>query len=305
VAGDNWGTSFEAEGREFPADDPPSAVFRVASPDYLRAMGMSLRQGRSLEETDGPSSPGVVLVNEALARLAWPDGDAVGRRLRTGRADSPGPWLTVVGVYGDARQASLTEPVRPELIRPYAQDPTPWFRRTTLVVASPSDARALADAVKAAVWRLDADLPLTDVKTMREILRDAVGEQQWNAALLGLFAVVALLLALGGMYGVMTYSVALRTREIALRMALGAPARQVFGRVVGHGMALAGLGCAIGLLAAIALSRVVAGLVFGVSATDPATFAALTGALLAASLLACAGPAWRAARVDPLVALRD
>jgi putative ABC transport system permease protein len=246
----------------------------------------------------------VVLVNESLARRYWPEGDPVGRRIRQGGAESKQPWRTIVGVVGDTRQSSLIEPVRPEMVFPYAQNPVAWYRATTLVIGTHSESSSLAERVKAEAWAIDPDLPITHVLSMSQVLSEAVGQERYNALLLGLFALTALLLAAGGIYGVMAYTVSLRTQEIGVRMALGASARSVFEVVVARGLALSGAGSAAGLLAALALSRVLSGMVHDVSLTDPMTFAAVAIGLLFVSIVACALPALRAARVDPLTALR-
>ena len=304
VAGDTWGVAFTVEGQTHPPDEPPNAVFRVATRDYLRSLGIPLLRGRDFTDDDRAQAAGVVLVNRALARRYWPDGDPVGRRIRQGGAESQAPWCTIVGVVGDTRQADLVEPVRPEILFPYAQNPVAWYRAATLVVGTHAEPSSLAEPVKAQVWAIDPDLPITHVQSMSQVLSEAVAQERYNAFLLGLFALTALLLAAGGIYGVMAYTVSLRTREIGVRMAIGAGAGSVFKMVVGRGLALSGSGCAAGLLAALGLSRVLSGMVHGVSLTDPTTFAGVAIGLLSVSFAACALPALRAARFDPLTALR-
>jgi putative ABC transport system permease protein len=296
---------FGVEGRTPPLDDPPSAVYRAVTPDYLRSLGIPLLGGRAFGDQDRADTAPVVLVNQTLARRFWPGAAAVGQRIRAGGGDSQEPWLTVVGVIGDARQASLTEPVRPEILFPYTQNPVAWYRSTTLVVRTKADPLALAEPVKAGVWGLDGSLPVTSVRSMAQILSDSVGQERFNAALLGGFAATALLLALVGIYGVMAYTVSRRRQEIAIRMALGARAAEVFALIVGRGLLLGGLGATLGLAGALTLSRFLDSLLFEVAPTDPATFAGLTALLMAVNLLACAIPALRAARLDPLVALRN
>jgi predicted permease len=304
VAGDTWGTRFSLEGQA-PAYDPPGATFRVASPGYLATMGIRLVRGRAFTADDRSDTARVVLVNETLARRHWPEGDGVGRRIRQGGPESTEPWLTVVGVVGDTVQSSLTEPIGPEIVFPYAQNPVDWHQATTLVVRTRTDPLALAEAVKRQVWSIARELPLSRVQSMRQVLTEAVSEERFAALLLGGFAVTALFLAAIGMYGVMAYVVRARAREIGIRMALGARAGAVFGRVVGRGLVLSGTGAALGLLGAWAATRVLSAWLFGVSPTDPAIFAGVPLVLLLVSGLACAGPARRAAHVDPLVALRD
>jgi len=304
VAGDTWRMAFSVEGQTHQADAPPNAVFRVATPGYVRSLGIPLLRGRDFTDDDRAGTSAVVLVNESLARRYWPGGDPVGRRICQGGAESKQSWRTIVGVVGDTRQSSLIEPVGPEIVFPYAQNPVAWYRTTTLVIGTHAEPSSLAERVKAEAWAIDPDLPITHVLSMSQVLSEAVGQERYNAWLLGLFALTALLLAAGGIYGVMAYTVSLRTQEIGVRMALGASARSVFEVVVARGLALSGAGSAAGLLAALGLSRVLSGMVHDVSLTDPMTFAAVAIGLLFVSFVACALPALRAARVDPLTALR-
>jgi putative ABC transport system permease protein len=211
----------------------------------------------------------------------------------------------VVGIFGDARQASLTEAIRPEIVFPYAQNPVAWFKATTLLVHTRTEPLTLAEAVKARVWRLAPDLPITQTKSIDAVLKDAVGQERFGALLLGGFAATALLLAAVGIYAVMAYLVSRRAHEIGIRMALGAPAREVFKSVVGRGLVLSGAGSALGLAGAFATTRILASLLVGVSPTDPWVFVGVPLLLMAVSGLASALPAWRAARVDPLAALRE
>ncbi len=229
----------------------------------------------------------------------------MGQRIREGGADSKEPWLTVVGVVGDTCQSSLTEAIGPEIVFPYAQNPVAWFKETTLVVHTATDPLAVAEGLKRQIWSVAPELPLTHAQSMRQILTGAVSQERFAAVLLGGFALAAVALAAIGLYGVMAFVVRASAREIGIRMALGARASAIFGRVVGRGLALSGAGAALGLLGAIALTRLLASWLFGVSPTDPAVFALVLLGLLAVSALACAVPARRAAQVDPLVALRD
>jgi predicted permease len=304
IAGDTWGTRFSVEGRAA-EHDPPAATFRVASPGYLETMGIPLLSGRPFTAEDQPESPRAVLVNETLARHYWPGKEAAGQRIREGGPESTEPWLTVVGVVGDTRQSSLTEPIRAEIVFPYAQNPVAWFKATTLVIHTQSDPWSVAEAVKRQIGAIAPDLPLAQVQSMKQVLSQAVSQERFAALLLGGFALIAVVLAAIGMYGVMAYVVRARTREIGIRMALGARAGAVFARVVGRGLLLSGTGAGLGLLGAFAATRVLSAWLFGVSPTDPAVFAGVLLVLLFVSGLASALPARRAAHVDPLVALRD
>ena len=305
IAGDTWRSPLTVEGQAPPAPgDLAVAVLRTVSPDYLATMGIPLLRGRFFEDRDGPDSTRVVLVNQALVRRCLSEVDPLGARVRMG-ADADSPWLTVVGVIGDARQGSLTEPVTPELIFPYAQDPVGWYNGTTLVVRTAKAPRAMADLVQAQIVAAGPELPITAVRTMPEILAEAVAQDRLNTLLLGVLAGVALLLAAVGIYGVTAYTVGRRVHEIGVRMALGARATAVFATVIGQGLRLSLLGAGLGLAGALGLSRLLAGLSHDVSATDPWTFAAVISLLVGVSALASFLPARRAAGVDPLVALRD
>jgi putative ABC transport system permease protein len=305
ISGDTWSLSFTVEGQPQAANDPPSAVFRVATPDYLKTMGIGLVHGRSFTADDRADTPGVVIVNRTLARRFWGEADPVGSRIKQGAQDSSQPWLTVVGVTEDARQSSLVDAIRPEVLFPYTQNPVAWFRSTTLVVRTAVEPLSLVEPLKAGIWSLDPDLPLTGIQSMAEVLRAAVGQERFNTSLLGAFALTAVFLAVLGMYGVMAYAVTRRRHEIGVRMALGADASRVFAGVVGRALVLSLLGAALGLACAQALSGILGRLLVGVSPHDPVAIACATALLLATSLLASAIPASRAAQVDPLVVLRE
>jgi putative ABC transport system permease protein len=306
IGGDTWGTGFTVEGRPVPAPaDVPRAVMRTATAEYPEAMGLPLLRGRAFDEGDSSGSEAVVLVNHALARRHWPDGDPVGARVRLGGAGSEGPWRTIVGVVGDAAQGSPIEPVEAEILFPYGQDPVGWYNGTTLVVRSRAEPRALAEAVTARVRATAPELPVTRVRTMPELLSEAVAQDRLGATLMGLLSAVALALAAGGMYGVMAYAVGRRAHEMGVRMALGARAGEVQAMVLRDGLRLGLRGTAFGLLGAFALSRVLRGLLHDVSPTDPATFVGAGLFLLAVAALASLLPARRAARLDPAAILRE
>ena len=306
IGGDTWRLGVSIEGRPAPdAADGPTAIIRTASAGYLRALGVPLQRGRALDERDGPDGEPVVLVNEAFARRYLEGKDATGTRVKLGGVDAAGPWRAVVGVIGDARQASLVDPVQPEILFPYGQDPVGWFEGTTLVVRTGGDPSALAGPVEAQLRAAAPELPVPRTRTMSEVLAVAVGQDRFNTLLLAVLASVALLLAAAGIYAVMAYAVARRRHEIGVRLALGARAGTVLGMVVRDGLRLALCGAAIGLAGALALTRLLRAVLHDVSPTDPATFALSALVLIGVAAAASFFPARRAARVDPLVALRD
>jgi putative ABC transport system permease protein len=280
----------------------PEGGWHQVSPDYFRTMGIRLLRGRAFEARDLRQAPGVAVVSETLAKRYWPGEDPIGRRITFGTDDKGEPyWTTIVGVVADVRQKGLHTEPRPEIYVSSMQSPS---RYATLIVQSGLDPAGLAASVRREVQAVDADIPLYDVKTMREVLDGSLASRRFNMALLALFAAVAVLLAGVGLYGVLAYMVTQRTHEIGVRMALGAQPRDVLRLVVGQGMALALGGVLLGVLGALALTRVLSTLLVGVAATDPWTFGVVVPLLSAIALLACYIPARRAARVDPLIALR-
>jgi hypothetical protein len=306
IDGDTWGTRFEVEGR--PRPDParlPYAVMRTASAGYLAAMGIPLLHGRDFDARDRRDSVLVVLVNRALARGLGSTGSALGVRIKMGGPDSDAPWRTVVGVFADARQADLVEPVQPEILCPYTQDPVDWYKGTTLVVRSATPLSGIAGGVTSRLRLKAPELPITRVRTMTDLLSDVVAQERLGALLMGLLSLVALALAVGGIYGVMAYAVGRRAHEIGVRMALGARPGAVEAMVLRDGLRLGAFGTGAGLLGALALSRVLKTLLHGVSPTDPATFAAAGLLLLTVAALASLLPARRAARLDPVATLRE
>ncbi len=298
--------SFSMEGQPpLPSADLPQAAFRVISQDYFRAMGIPLMRGRSFTPQDTADAQGVAVINRTMAERFWPGQEPLGRRFKIGSSDNPNPWLVVIGVVGDVRQTSLDQTLKPEMYVSHLQDRRFFAIPRDLVVRTTGDPLAMAAAVRGEIWKLDKDLPLFRVQTMEQILSVSVAGQRFNTLLLTVFAALAIILAAVGIYGVMSYATTQRTHEIGIRVALGASARDVLGLVMRQGLILTISGVTVGLAGAFALTRVMTGLLFGVSATDPLTFIVIALLLTAVSLLACYIPALRATEVDPMVALRS
>lgn len=298
-----WGsTTFTIEGQPAPAPgEEPAADDRVATENYFRAMAISLVRGREFTEADKDGAPKVVIINETLARRFFPNQDPVGKRLNLGEADKPDMW-EIVGVVRDVKSFGLSEETHLDIYRPYDQLSSSLIAFT---IRTASDPAGLAAAVREEVWSVDKDQPFfSKVLPMEQLASDSITLRRVSMLLLGAFATLAFILAVMGIYGVMSYSVTQRTQEIGIRMALGASRRDVFKLIIGHGMLLAAIGAGAGLLAAFAITRLMASLLFGVSATDPITFAAIPVVLAGVALAACAMPARRATKVDPMVALR-
>jgi putative ABC transport system permease protein len=294
--------AFAVEGQTPDPADPPVAFYNGVSPDYFRTMQIAVLRGRVFDERDVRGAQNVAIVNETLARRYLDGSDPVGRRV-TLNGDNPKEedWATVVAVVRDTKPRELAgEPVA-EMYMPYAQQPEPNMALMIRTAGSPD---AVAAAVRREVLALDPGQPVYSVRTLPAVMSEAVATPRFRTFLLGVFAALALVLALVGIYGVMSYAVTQRTHEFGVRMALGAQGKDVLKLVVGHGMALALAGVLLGLVASFALTRVLAGLLYGVTPTDPLTFACVSLLLVAVALLACYVPARRAARVDPMVALR-
>jgi putative ABC transport system permease protein len=289
--------NFTIEGRpDLTGDHAPVARLGFISEDYFRTMGILVVKGRDFDERDTRDAPPVVIINQTLARRFWPNEEPIGKRIKTKTR-----VCEIIGVSGEVKQAGLDKPSEPEIFLPYQQAPYLFLQ---LAVRTMGDPLKMVAAIKHEVQAMDKDQPLTGIETMDQYLSDSVANPRFQSRVLGLFAAVALLLAAAGLYGVMSYSVAQRTREIGLRVALGAQSRDVLKLIVGQGLKLTLVGVAIGLASAIALTRLLADLLFGVSATDPTTFVAISVLLTGVAVLACYLPARRATKVDPMVALR-
>jgi predicted permease len=301
IGGDVWGFSYTVEGLPPPAPgETPNAVYRTIAPGYLRALGMSLLAGRDFHAGDRPDSPGVVIVNQAFARRAWPGQDPLGKRIRV-EDGGPNP-REVVGLVKDVRERDWTAQPPPEMYLAFLQNPP--TRGLTLVVRAAGDPLTLAPAIERQVWAVDRNLPVVQVRSMDQVVAQAVGQPRFNLLLLNAFAALALLLAAVGIYGVMAYAVHRRTQELGIRLALGAPASHLRRLVVGQGMALAAVGVALGLVAALSTTHIMRAMLFEVTPTDPLVFGVIAALLLAVAFLATYLPARRATRIDPMLALR-
>ncbi|HYH84024.1 MAG TPA: FtsX-like permease family protein, partial [Pyrinomonadaceae bacterium] len=306
LSGDSTSSTFYVDGRgPVTGAEKPDANYRVVSRDYFRAMGVPVMRGRAFGERDAKDAPAVIIINEAFARKHFPGEDPLGRRIvieADPSVDPNPPAREIVGVVGDVRQTSLEAGAVPDFYVPYLQAPE---RFMYLVTRTASDTSAgTTAALRGVIKEVDREQYVADIEPMSKYLADSVARRRFQMLLLGLFAAVALLLAGVGIYGVMSYTVTQRTHEIGLRMALGAQVGDVLKMVVRQGLALALGGVAVGLVAAFALTRAIASLLYDVSPTDPATFAGVSALLVAVTLLSCIIPARRATKVDPMVALR-
>ncbi|HVQ32272.1 MAG TPA: ABC transporter permease [Vicinamibacteria bacterium] len=298
----------EFEGKVKTMDGPIWNVdyWQTAGRHYFETLKIPVREGRALDDRDGPEAPPVVVVNEAMARKFWPGESPVGRRVKS-TPGREGPLATVVGVVGDVKQAGLDQEAGTEMYFSLAQPALTGgaFRSMSVVLRSQGrDPLSLLPSVRAVVGELDGALPLAHVRTMEELIGASLVRTRFLMTLLASFAGLALVLAAVGIYGLLSHVVAQRTSEIGLRMALGANRGLILRGVVGYGLGLVGLGIGLGLVGALALSRLMGSLVFGIGATDPLTFAGVALILFAVALMACLLPAGRAVRVDPVVALR-
>ena len=294
-------TGFKIEGRpEPPPGQGPSTDVRVADAGYFQTMGIPLLRGRNFSDSEQREPKHVILINEALARKHFAGEDPIGQRLDVAMFDKPQP-AEIIGVVGNVRYDSLIDESPPAVYFPH---PDLTYAFMTLVVRTEGEPTSIAPAVQREIRALDPNQPVSDVRTMNQVMADWVSRSRFNTLLLGLFAGLATLLSAVGIFGVMNYSVALRTREIGLRLAIGAQPRQVLLLVLRQGLLLTGVGVVLGLAAAFALTRLLSGLLFGVEAVDVTTFASISFLLIVVSLLACYLPARRAMRIDPLRALR-
>jgi putative ABC transport system permease protein len=300
LAGGGRNTELTVEGFPvLPALQAPSVNYCVITPNYFHAMGIPILMGRDFTDADARDSMKVTVIDERLAREYWPNESPLGKRVRFGETED-GPWHTIVGVVRAVKHKSLNLTEINTVYLPHAQD-SMGDMTLTIRAANPE---SLALAIRGQVKAMDPDQPITGMRTMTEVVSRSVWQPRLYAILFGVFAAVALALASVGIYGVMAYSVSERTREIGIRVALGAQRRDVLKLVVAQGMKLALIGAVVGLGAALALTRLMQSLLFEVSATDPLTFAGLAAFLTIVAMLACYIPARRATKVDPVIALR-
>ena len=312
ISGDLWDRNFIIEGRPKPGPtDTPDAVYRIATPGYFQTMGIQLVAGRDIAITDNASAPPVVVVNERLARDFWPNENPIGQHIAL-TSDASTRWLTIIGVAKNAVEHDWSAKAAPEMYLAAFQ--TPEFlggmglgnsAYITLVVRTAGDPGAIASSVKSAIWSLDSQLPITGVIAMDDAVAQANAQPRFEMLLLAVFAIVALVLAAVGIYGVMSYSVARRTHEIGIRISLGAARADVLLLVIRQGLILALTGSAVGIVTALILARLMTKLLYGIAPTDPITFAGVAVLLIAVALVASYIPARRAMRIDPVTAMRS
>jgi predicted permease len=320
MSGSNSNADIQPEGYTAPSSGAmPNADYHSATPGYFSAMGIPLLKGRLYSAADGvaPNSTGwdiprllgwfrstrfVCVVSQEMARRFWPGQDPVGKRFRFGPPSLQGPWVIVLGVVGNSRQRGLDQVPNAEFYFSPWQHP---FNEETIVVRTSGNPASLAKEVRNVILSVNRNVILERAKTMEQIVRDTTTSQRANLRLMGGFAALALLLATIGIYGLMAYSVNQRQREFGIRMALGASPAELLRLVVGQGTRLAGAGVALGILASLALSRVMTSLLYGTKSTDPLTYTMVSLLMLTIALLAAALPARRAARVDPMIALHS
>jgi predicted permease len=312
LAGDIWGFPFRVEGAPSPRPgETPVATYRVVLPGYFETMRIPLERGRPINEGDVLSNTPVVVINEFLARRFWPDEDAIGKRLTLDDPENDPTWLTVAGVVKNTVRSEWALPPEEEIFLPwlqtrdYLEDERAHHAYLTYVVRTQRDPVTLVPAIRDLVRTLDASIPVADVLTMDDAVIAANARPRFTLVLLGAFAAIAVLLAAVGIFGLISYMVSRRTQEIGIRLALGAQPVAVLREVVGRTLIVAAAGGAVGIAGALILTRLMATLLYGVGARDPLTFVAVPAVLGVVSLFACWVPAWRATRIDPLVALRE
>jgi len=293
---------FTGEGNPWNEDQGHIALAESISGNYLKTLGLPLLRGRDFTEADGQNAQRVAIISRLMAERYWPGQDAIGRRIKQGQPDSKQPWMTIVGIASDAKYNPYFEAIDGVVYVPYAQNPD---INATFLLRTAGEPFNFISAVRAKIRGVDADQPIYDPKTLAKTIHEQLIGISFMAAVMGVLGVIALVLASSGVYGVMAQSVTERTHEIGIRIALGAEPRQVLRWIVGRGIRPAIAGLAIGLITAFVLARLLAGLIFGVSATDPAIFGGIAILLGLVAFATCYVPAQRTLKVDPMVALRQ
>jgi putative ABC transport system permease protein len=303
LSGANAGRGITIEGRPVPTpEDEAGASYRLTCPGYFRALGIPLVRGRDFPHGDTVSAPGAVIINETMAKAYWQGRDPIGTRLKLGGANSTNPWATVVGVVKDVRHFGLQNEFRREMFRPYSQLAWPSM---TVTVKAANEPMALASPVRGALRHIDPEGPVTRIRTMEDVLEESMGARKFPMLLLGGFSLVALVLAAIGVYGVVSYIVSQRTREIGIRMALGARAAEVVRMVVRRSMTPIAAGIVVGVLGSIWASRLLGTLLYEVKPHDPVVLGSIVLVLGGSAVAASLVPARRAASVDPLIVLKE
>ena len=296
--------SFTIEGTSLgPGENAPVATVLFVSAGYFNVLRVPFVSGRAFTESDRAGAPGVVIISEALSRRYFRNQDPVGKRMRIGGPERPDmPWLEIVGVVKDVKYDGLRGSTEPAYYLPYAQMPA---RGQDIVIRTAGDPLSILPMVRAEINAIDPAVPILRATTLDERMSEAVGEPRFQTTLLLVFSSIALVLAAVGIYGVLSYSISLRTHEIGVRISVGASRGDVLRMVIGEGMALATIGITLGIIGSLALTQLLATMLFEVSPHDPATYAGVSLVMAAVTLLACFIPAGRATRVDPIVALRN
>ncbi len=302
LSGANAGRGITIEGRPVSSDGSPGAAYRLVCPGYFETLGIPILRGRDFTAADSIRAPGVVIINEVMAARYWPEDDPLGQRIKLGDPDSANPWLTIVGVVRNVRHFGLDNDAVREMFRPYSQSVWPVMTVTARTDVEPL---SLAASLKAAVARVEPANPVSRIRSMEQVLDDSTGPRRFPMLLLSLFSVVALVLAAIGVYGVVSYVVSQRSREIGIRIALGARAAQVTGMVMRRTLAPIAVGIGAGVLGAHLASRLLTSMLFQVTPDDPAVLGAIVALLTASGVVASLVPARRAASVDPLVVLKE
>jgi predicted permease len=296
-------TSFTIEGQPITRERINDAMFRSGTTDYLAMLGAQVIEGRLIDDRDGSSAPRVVVINQTLARVFFPNESPLGHRMQFSRDTSP--FYTIVGVVHDIRERGYEATMKPAVYLSIAQAPEIWAIPDHLVVRTRGNPHDAAEAIRRVIASVDPAQPVTAVRSMDEIIDLEVADRHEQTMLLGVFAGLALVLSALGLYGLLAYAVSQRSREIGLRMALGATGREVVALVAGRGFVLAGIGLAMGVAVAWAATRAMGSVLYGVQPTDPSTFALAVALLATVAVAACLVPAARAARLDPMVVLRQ